>query len=47
MPERNLARTAINFALDELDLSISPIPITVYLKGAHNQDYGDSIDLGH
>ena len=47
MPERHLARAAIDFAMGELDLGVAPIPITIYLKGAHNQDYGDSIDLGH
>tara|TARA_S200000501_G_scaffold369161_1_gene408139 strand:- start:1386 stop:1823 length:438 start_codon:yes stop_codon:yes gene_type:complete len=47
IPERHLAREAIDFAMNELDLVIAPIPITVYLKGAHAQDFGDSIDLGH
>ena len=47
VPERHLARAALNFALDELDLGISPVPIIVYLKGQHETDFGDSIDLGH
>ena len=47
VPERNLARAAIDFAMHELDLHIAPIPITVYLKGQHETDFGDSIDLGH
>ena len=47
MPERHLARAAIDVAMGELALGVAPIPITIYLKGAHNQDYGDSIDLGH
>ena len=45
--ERRLARAAIDFAMHELDLSVAPIPITVYLKGEHETDFGDSIDLGH
>ena len=47
VPERHLARAAIDFALGELDLGISPVPITVYLKGKHETDFGDSVDLGH
>ena len=47
VPERNLARAAIDFAMHELDLNVTPIPITVYLKGQHETDFGDSIDLGH
>ena len=47
VPERHLARAAIDFAMHELDLSVAPIPITVYLKGQHETDFGDSIDLGH
>ena len=45
--ERRLARAAIDFAMHELDLNVTPIPITVYLKGQHETDFGDSIDLGH
>ena len=47
MPERYLARTAIDFAMGELDLGITPVPITIYLKGEHETDFGDSVDLGH
>ena len=47
VPERHLARAAIDFAMHELDLSVTPVPIIVYLKGKHETDFGDSIDLGH
>ncbi len=45
--ERQLARAAIHFALGELDLGVTPIPIHIYLKGEQENDFGDSIDLGH
>ena len=47
MPERHLARAAIDFALGELDLGVTPVPIVIHLKGANDDDFGDSIDLGH
>ena len=45
--ERRLARAAATFATHELALDVSPIPIHVVLKGKNEQDFGDSIDLGH
>ncbi|MGA0347124.1 MAG: hypothetical protein ACO3N9_11355 [Alphaproteobacteria bacterium] len=45
--ERQLAKAAIHFALGELDLGVAPIPIHIHLKGAHKEDFGDSIDLEH
>ena len=47
VPERHLARAAIDFALGELDLGVTPVPIVIHLKGANDDDFGDSIDLGH
>ena len=43
--ERRLARKAIEFALDELDLRVTPVPIDIRLKGKSETDFGDSIDL--
>lgn len=43
--ERRLARKAIEFALDELDLQVTPVPIDIRLKGKSEVDFGDSIDL--
>lgn len=43
--ERELAKQAIEFAIDELDLGVSPVHIDIRLKGAHETDFGDSIDL--
>ena len=43
--ERELAKQAIEFAMDELDLGISPVRIDIRLKGEHETDFGDSIDL--
>ena len=45
MAERQLAKKAIDFALDELDLRVTPVPIDVRLKGKSEVDFGDSIDL--
>lgn len=45
--ERRLARAAVHFALGELDLGVTPIPIHIHLKGAQEHDFGDSIDLEH
>ena len=43
--ERRLAKKAIEFALDELDLQVTPVPIDIRLKGKSEVDFGDSIDL--
>ena len=43
--ERRLVKKAIEFALDELDLRVTPVPIDIKLKGKSEVDYGDSIDL--
>ena len=45
LSERQLVRKAIEFALDELDLRVTPVPIDIKLKGKSEVDYGDSIDL--
>ena len=45
--ERRLVRSAVTFAMNELDLAVSPVPITVVLKGQNEHDLGDSMDLGH
>ena len=45
--ERKLAKRAIEFALGELDLGITPIPIEIHLKGKSEVDFGDSIDLDY
>ena len=45
LDERQLVKKAIEFALDELDLRVTPIPIDIKLKGKSEVDYGDSIDL--
>jgi len=45
MAERQLAKKAVEFALDELDLRVTPVPIDVRLKGKSEVDFGDSIDL--
>ncbi|MEL0299655.1 MAG: hypothetical protein VW972_05130 [Flavobacteriaceae bacterium] len=45
LSERKLARKAIEFALDELDLRVTPVPIDIRLKGKSETDFGDSIDL--
>ena len=47
LPERNLARRAIDFAVQQLSLDITPVPIQVILKGKSALCFGDSIDLGH
>jgi len=47
MSERRLVRAAVHFALGELDLGVTPIPIVIHLKGEHDTDFGDSIDLGY
>lgn len=43
--ERKLARKAVEFALDALDLRVTPVPIDIRLKGKSETDLGDSIDL--
>ena len=43
--ERKLARKAVEFALDALDLRVTPVPIDIRLKGKSEIDFGDSIDL--
>ena len=45
VPERHLVRAAIDFAVEELDLLVNPVPIDIILKGEHETDFGDSIDL--
>ena len=47
MAERRLARRAAEFAMNKLNLDVTPIPVDIRLKGKHEHDYGDSIDLGH
>ena len=47
MAERRLARRAAEFAMKELNLDVTPIPVDIRLKGAHEHDFADSIDLGH
>ena len=47
MAERRLARRAAEFAMSKLNLDVTPIPVDIRLKGTHEHDYGDSIDLGH
>ena len=47
LSERDLAKCAIDFAVKQLSLDVSPIPIQVILKGRSLLCYGDSIDLGH
>ena len=43
--ERSLVKQAVDFALDELDLRVTPVPIDIRLKGKSEIDFGDSIDL--
>ena len=47
MAERRLARRAAEFAMKELSLDVTPIPVDIRLKGQHEHDFADSIDLGH
>ena len=44
--ERRLVAYATDFAVAELGLDVSPVPIHIYLKGNGEAD-GDAIDLGH
>ena len=44
--ERRLVAYATDFAVAELGLDVSPVPIHIYLKGDGDTD-GDAIDLGH
>lgn len=43
--ERELAKQAVEFAITELELDVSPVRIDIRLKGEHEVDFGDSIDL--
>ena len=45
MKERSLVKKAVDFALEELDLVVTPVPIDIKLKGKSKIDFGDSIDL--
>ena len=44
--ERRLVAYATDFAVAELGLDVSPVPIHIYLKGDGDTD-GDAIDFGH
>ena len=47
LAERRLAKKAIDFAIEQLDLQATPVPIHIRLKGKSETDFGDSIDLDH